>query len=67
VHFEIIVDIGGFKWMIQSTDYQKVGDRIGIQIKPDEIHVMKKSSYSGKFGDYSSFSDEIDHMSDVEE
>lgn len=67
VHFEIIVDIGGFKWMIQSTDYQRVGDRIGIQIKPDEIHVMKKSQYSGKFGDYSSFSDEIDHMSEVEE
>ena len=30
VHFEIIADIGGFKWMIQSTDEQKVGDKIGL-------------------------------------
>jgi hypothetical protein len=26
---------------------------------------MKKSEYSGKFGDYSTFSDEMDHLSDV--
>jgi hypothetical protein len=26
---------------------------------------MKKSKYSGKFGDYSTFSDEMDHLSDV--
>ncbi len=65
VHYEIIVDIQGFKWMIQSTDFQKVGDKIGISIKPDEIHIMKKSEYSGAFGDYSSFSDEFDELSDV--
>lgn len=67
VHYEIIVDIGGFKWMIQSTDYQKEGDTIGLLIKPDEIHIMKKSKYSGRFGDYSSFSDEMDYISDVNE
>lgn len=67
VHYEIIVDIGGFKWMIQSTDYQKEGDIIGLLIKPDEIHIMKKSKYSGRFGDYSSFSDEMDYISDVNE
>lgn len=67
VHYEIIVDIGGFKWMIQSTDYQKVGDVIGLLIKPDEIHIMKKSKYSGRYGDYSSFSDEMDYISDVNE
>ncbi|MBQ0014440.1 MAG: ABC transporter ATP-binding protein [Clostridia bacterium] len=67
VHYEIIVDIGGFKWMIQTTDYSAVGDKIGLLIKPDEIHVMKKSKYSGRYGDYSSFSDEMDHISDVDE
>ena len=66
VHYEIIVDIKGFKWMIQSTDVQYEGDTIGITIKPDEIHVMKKSKYSGMFGDYSSFSDEMDYISDAE-
>ena len=67
VHFEIIVDIDGFKWMIQSTKEQKVDDKIGLIIEPDSIHIMKKSEYSGLYGDYSSFSDEIDHLSDVEE
>ncbi len=67
VHYEIIVDVGGFKWMIQTTDFAKVGKKIGLIIKPDEIHVMKKSKYSGRFGDYSSFSDEMDHISDVDE
>ncbi len=65
VHFEIIVDIGGFKWMIQSTDIQYEGDKIGLLIKPDEIHIMKKSKYSGLYGDYSSFSDEMDYISDA--
>ena len=40
------------------------GDKIGINIAPQDIHVMKKSEYSGKFGDYSSFSDEMDYISD---
>ena len=67
VHFEIIVDIGGFKWMIQTTDYVESGALIGLYIEPDAIHVMKKSEFSGMFGDYSTFSDEMDHLSDVEE
>ena len=65
VHYEIIVDIGGFKWMIQSTDYVSPEQKIGLYIEPDAIHIMKKSKYSGKFGDYSSFSDEIDQLSDA--
>ncbi len=66
VHYEIIVDIGGFKWMIQSTDYVAPDAYIGLFIEPDAIHIMKKSKYSGRFGDYSSFSEEHDHLSDVE-
>ena len=66
VHYEIIVDIKGFKWMIQSTDYVAPEAFIGLYIEPDAIHVMKKSKYSGKFGDYSSFSDEIDQLSDAD-
>lgn len=60
VHYEIIVDVGGFKWMIQSTDQREVGDRIGLSLTPDDIHVMEKSEYSGMFGDYSTFSDEME-------
>lgn len=65
VHYEIIVDIGGFKWMIQSTDYVAPGDHIGLSIDPDAIHVMKKSRYSNMFGDYSSFSDELEKLSEL--
>ena len=64
VHYEIIVDIGGFKWMIQTTDYVGEGENIGLYIEPDAIHIMKKSEYSGMFGDYSTFSDEMDTLSD---
>lgn len=64
VHYEIIVDIDGFKWMIQTTQKSEVGDTIGISIKPDEMHIMKKSEYSGLYGDYSSFSEEFDELSD---
>ena len=67
VHFEIIVDIKGFKWMIQTTDYAAPGETIGLYIEPDAIHIMKKSEYSGKYGDYSSFSDELEELSNPEE
>ena len=63
VHYEIIVDIDNFKWMIQTTEKSDVGDEIGISIDPDEMHIMKKSQYSGLYGDYSSFSDEFDELS----
>ena len=66
VHYEIIVDIGGFKWMIQTTDEHFVGNQVGLFIEPDAIHIMKKSQYSGLYGDYSSYSEEIDHLSDPE-
>ncbi len=65
VHFEIIVDVDGFKWMIQTTDYVAPDSNIGMFIEPDAIHVMKKSKYSGLYGDYSTFSDEIEMLSDV--
>lgn len=63
VHNELIVDVGGFKWMIQTTDPAHVDQVIGIELEPDAIHIMKKSKYSGMFGDYSSFSNELDELS----
>ena len=62
VYYEIIVDIKGFKWMIQTTRFYEVGQTIGLSIEPNAIHIMKKSEYSGKFGDYSSFSEEYDTL-----
>ncbi len=64
MHYDIIVDFRGFKWLIQTTDFSPVGARIGVKIDPDGFHIMKKSAYSGKFGDYSSYSDEYDELSE---
>ena len=64
--YDIIVDFGGFKWLIQTTDFHDIGKTIGILIEPDGIHVMKKSKYSGMFGDYSSYSEEYDVLSDAD-
>ena len=64
-YYEIIVDVGGFKWMLETSDYEAPETRIGLKIEPEAIHVMKKSEFSGQFGDYSSFSDEMDHLSDI--
>ena len=63
VHYEIIIDVQGFKWMVQTTEESKIGDTVGLFIEPDAIHIMKKSVYSGKFGDYSSYSDELEELS----
>lgn len=65
VHYEIIVDIKNFKWLIQTTEFHGVGENIGIELAPDLIHVMKKSGYSGSFGDYSSYSEEYDELSEI--
>ena len=64
VHYDIIVDFRGFKWLIKTTDFSPVGAKIGVKIDPDGFHIMKKSAYSGKFGDYSSYSDEYDELSE---
>ncbi|MDR2599434.1 MAG: ABC transporter ATP-binding protein [Oscillospiraceae bacterium] len=66
VLYDIIVDFHGFKWLIQTTDLCPVGKEIGIKIDPDGIHIMKKSRFSGMYGDYSSYSAEYDDISDAE-
>ena len=65
MQYDIIVDFYGFKWLIQTTDFCPVDSRIGIKIDPDGIHVMKKSEYSGMFGDYSSYSEEYEEIGDA--
>lgn len=59
VHYEIIIDVNGFKWMVQSIKSEVPGDTVGVNLWPDDIHIMKKSEHSGKYGDYTAFSDEM--------
>ena len=64
LNYDIIVEFKGFKWLIQTTDFHPVGATIGIRLNPEDIHIMKKSEYSGMFGDYSSYSAEYDELTE---
>lgn len=46
VHYEMVVDSGDFKWLVQSTAAVPVGNRTGLRIAPDAIHIMKKGGAS---------------------
>ena len=43
VHYEIMVETEHFTWMIQSIYETHVGDRVGLLLTPDDIHIMHKS------------------------
>lgn len=42
VHYEMMVDSGDFQWMIHSTIMKPVGTEIGMDVLPENIHIMKK-------------------------
>ncbi|MCF6459638.1 spermidine/putrescine ABC transporter ATP-binding protein [Clostridium sp. Cult3] len=42
VHYEIIVNDGDIQWMIHSTIMKPVGTEIGMNVIPENIHIMKK-------------------------
>lgn len=42
VHFEMLVEQAGYEWKIHSTQAQQPGEIIGMNIGPDEIHIMHK-------------------------
>ena len=44
VHYEMIVDSFGIKWIIHSTKAQTVGNVIGMALHPEDIHIMRKSA-----------------------
>ncbi len=43
VHYEILVQDGNIEWMIHSTIMKPVGSEIGMNIIPENIHIMKKA------------------------
>ncbi len=49
VHYEICVDCGGYEWVVHTTDFAPVGSKVGIQILPDAIHIMKKTRANNIF------------------
>ena len=49
VHYEIDVDCGGYEWVVHTTDFAAVGQKVGISIPPDAIHIMKKTRANNIF------------------
>ena len=42
VHYEMMVETDDFEWMIHSTIMKEVGTQIGMNIRPENIHIMRK-------------------------
>lgn len=42
VHYEMIVEVDGFKWKVHSTLMKEEGSKVGMLVEPDNIHVMRK-------------------------
>lgn len=48
VHYEMMVETSTLTWTVHSTDLVSEGEKVGISLEPDAIHIMKKSEYSKK-------------------
>ncbi len=42
VHYEMIVEQGNYLWKVHSTSFEQPGTIVGMDIGPDEIHIMKR-------------------------
>ena len=44
VHYEIEVNENGRKWILHNTQSAQVGSELGLDIYPEDIHIMRKVS-----------------------
>ena len=42
VHYEIMVETLGYRWMIHNTQYVEPGTLIGMAVTPEDIHIMHR-------------------------
>ncbi len=42
VHYEMELDENGRTWLIQNTKNAEIGTELGMDIYPEDIHIMKK-------------------------
>ena len=52
VHYEMIMQVGKTEVVIQDTIERKVGEKVSIKIKPNNIHIMEKEFSSNKYEGY---------------
>jgi len=43
VHYEMVIESNGFKWLVHDTAQFEVGKNVSLLVKPFDIHIMKKS------------------------
>ncbi len=42
VHYEMMISSMGIDWMVHSTAMEQVDSKVGINIQPNDIHIMKR-------------------------
>lgn len=42
VHYEMMIKVNDFDWMVHSTIMKEVGREVGLNVLPENIHIMKK-------------------------
>ena len=52
VHYEMVMKVGKSEVVIQDTIERKVGEKVSIFIKPNDIHIMEKEFSSNKYDGY---------------
>lgn len=49
VHYEMTVLCGGYEFLVQDYHHFEVGAEVGLLVKPDDIHIMKKERVCNTF------------------
>lgn len=44
VHYESIVKGADYSWMVHSTVMEPVGKEVGLNVLPNDIHIMHKAA-----------------------
>ena len=52
VHYEMVCKIGKTEVVVQDTKERKVGDKVSIYIRPEDIHIMAKEFTANKYEGY---------------
>ena len=43
VHYEMTVEACGLNWLLHNTKSAEVGTELGLDIYPEDIHIMRKT------------------------
>ncbi len=52
VHYEMVMKVGKSEIVIQDTIERKVGEKVSLVIKPNDIHIMEKEFTANKYDGY---------------